>query len=67
MIQHREAVGEMDRLVHAKQCNPGAETDPRRQRKRFRDQQVGRRRILPFLREMLAEPSFPEAEPIGRD
>ena len=54
------------RVVQRQRRHAGAEPYLRGQRQRLGDEQIGRRRVLPALGQMLAHPGLPEAEPIGQ-
>jgi hypothetical protein len=66
VIEHRHPMCEINRFVHGEQRHTGAEADAFGQRQRFGNQQIGRRRILPFLGEVLTEPGFVEPQLVGQ-
>ena len=67
VIEHGDAMCEIDRFMHAEQGHARAESDTFGQRQRFGNQQVGGGGILPFLSEMLAEPSLLVADLIRQN
>ena len=67
VIEHGDAMCEIDRFMHAEQGHASAESDAFCQRQRFGNQQVGCGGILPFLSEMLAEPSLLVADLIRQN
>jgi hypothetical protein len=62
VIEVRDAVRELHRMVVRQQVGAGTELDALGREQRLRDQEIGRRTRLPGRREMLADPRLREAE-----
>src|SRR5258708_26518773 len=62
MIEHRDAIGELSRVVIRQKEAAGAETDIFGLQKRLRQQEVGRRMRFPWSGMRLADPGFLVAE-----
>ena len=66
VIEHGEPVREVDGIVEREQRHARPEPDLLRQRQRLGEEQIGRRRVLPALGQVLAHPDLAEAELIGQ-
>ena len=65
VIQHGDAVRQFDGVVDGQQRNAGGQSDVLRQRRRLGDHQVGVRRVLPALGEVLTDPGLVEPQLVG--
>jgi hypothetical protein len=65
VIEHGEAVSEIDRIVQREERDAGPEPDAPGEREHLGDEQVGRWRRLPALGQMLADPRLEEPQLVG--
>ncbi len=65
MVEHRDPVGELGRVVIGQQETARREADPARLHQRLGDQEIGRRVRLPRRGVVLADPGFGKAQLVG--
>ena len=67
VVQHRDAVGCVHRVVQGKHGDAGGEYDLLGQRQGLSDQKLRHRRVLPRFRDVFTDPSLVIAQLVGLD